>query len=236
MPDAIETLRGVTTATLTLQLIKRGYRNVAMRGVEPLHEMSERLVGRAYTLRFVPMREDLSTVESLADRTNPARRAIEEAPEGSVLVIDARGEPDYGVIGDILALRLLARGVAGLVTDGAVRDAEALAATEFPVWCGGLAAPASIHGHASGDVDVVIGCGGVAVVPGDVIVADTDGAVVIPAALVDEVARDGAEQERLERFVQLKIRRGAPVFGTYPPDDATRAEYQEWIAAGEPED
>ncbi len=235
MAKAVEILKGVSTATLTMQLLKRGFRNVAMRGPKPIKDFSGRLVGPAYTLRFVPMREDLSTVASLADVTNPARRAVEETPKGHVLVIDARGMADIGVIGDILAARMQARGVAGVVTDGGVRDVDAVADLDFPVWCTDAAAPASIHGHASGDLQTIIGCGEVAVVPGDMVVADNDGAVVIPADLVDEVARDGAEQERLERFVQLKIREGRKVFGTYPPDDKTRAEYEEWVKAGEPE-
>lgn len=232
----IDQLRGVTTATIALQLLKRGLRAVAMRGPMPLVAgPGIRLVGPAFTLRYVPMREDLSTPEKLGRADNAGRRAMEETPPGAVLVIDARGETGCGVMGDILALRLKMRGVAGIVTDGAVRDAEGLAAIGLPCWCAGAAAPASIGGHYAADMGAVIGCGGVAVVPGDIVVADGDGAVVIPQALAGEVARDGAEQERLERFIHRRIAGGRPLPGNYPPNEETLAAYRAWLAAGEPD-
>jgi len=177
----IDQLRRVTTATIAPQLLKRGLRAVAMHGPMPLIAgPGIRLVEPAFTLRYVPMREDLSTPEKLGRADNAGRRAMEETPPGAVLVIDARGVTSSSVMGDILALRLKVRGVAGVVTDGAVRDAEGLAAINLSCWCAGAAAPASIGGHYAADTGAVIACGGVAVVPGDIIVADGDGAVVIP--------------------------------------------------------
>lgn len=223
-------LAGIGTATVTMQLLKRGIRNVAMRGVRPLHAQRRSVVGEAFTLRYVPMREDLSQPGALGGGTGyPPRVAIETAPAGSVLVIDARGRGDIAVAGDILTYRLMERGVAGLVSDGGMRDAAAVMAIDFPVFCSGPAAPASVSGLAAADLQTPIGCGGVAVFPGDAIVGDEDGVVVIPAALADEVARDGAEQARLESFIEEKVREGRPVIGLYPPDEATRAEYEAWV-------
>jgi regulator of RNase E activity RraA len=164
------------------------------------------------------------------------RRAIEEAPEGSVLVIDARGAASVGIVGDILAARLKARGVAGVVTDGGLRDVEATVPLGLPIFAAGPAAPASISGLTGAGMQGPIGCGGVAVIPGDLIVGDQDGVVVVPKALAAEVARDGAEQERLERFIQIKIQGGAATPGVYPANDLTKAEYKEWLAAGEPKE
>lgn len=230
----IALLRQVSTATVTMQLLKRGLRAVSMRGPTALTPGQPRLVGPAYTLRYVPMREDLSTVASLGDPDNPSRNAIEECPPGHVLVMDGLGRGDAGVLGDILAARLKVRGVAGAVTDAGVRDAEAIRPIGLPVWSAGPTPPANIGALAWGERQVRIGCGGVAVEPGDMIVADGDGVVVIPAALADEVARDGVEQERFERFVQLRVGEGRPVHGLYPPNEASRAEYEKWVADGEP--
>lgn len=232
--DTRDALRGISTATITLQLLKRGIRNTYMRGVAPLAAMSERLVGEAVTLRFIPMREDLSTPATLADKQNPQRVAIDTIPEGAILVIDARGVADCAALGDILAERIKQRGAAGVVTDGGVRDAEAVSAVGLPIFAAGPAAPASLSAHTPMDRDLPIGCGGVAVIPGDIIVGDGDGVVVIPKALADEVARDGVEQEGIEAFIKLQVEKGRPVIGLYPPDDTIRAEYTEWVAAGKP--
>lgn len=230
-----ETLKQISTATITLQLLKRGIRNTYMRGVAPLAPMEDRLVGEAVTLRFIPMREDLATPESLGDKNNPQRVAIDTMPAGAILVIDARGVADCASLGDILAERIKQCGGAGVVTDGGVRDAAAVAAVGLPVYAAGPAAPASLAAHTPVDRDVPVGCGGVAVIPGDVIVADGDGVVVIPRALADEVARDGAQQEDIEAFIKLQVEQGRPVIGLYPPDDRIRAEYAAWVAAGRPE-
>lgn len=229
--ETLEILRGVSTATVTMQLLKRGLRNVFVAGATRLTADTPRLVGEAYTLRFVPMREDLSRPEALGDPQYPPRKAIEEVPAGQVLVIDCRGDATAGAAGDILVMRLRKRGVAGLITDGAMRDVDGVAAIGLPIFCAGAAAPASLGRHFGADVQRPIACGGVAVFPGDVMVGDGDGVVVIPRHLADEVARDGAEQELLEEFLQMKVAEGRPTAGTYPPNAETRQEYEAWKAA-----
>lgn len=234
-PDTARALAAVTTATLQMQLMKRGLRHCTMRGVRALEATGAgRLVGAAYTLRFVPFREDRDPLARLGDADNPARRAIEDTPAGQVLVMDARGVGHCGTMGDILAMRLAVRGVAGVVTDGGVRDADAVRQVGLPVFCAGPAAPATPAAHVPGDVQVPVACGGVGVWPGDVLVGDGDGVVVIPAALVDDVAAAAVEQEGIEGFILELVRAGRPVIGTYPPTDAIRAEYDRWIAAGRP--
>jgi len=230
-----DNLAKISVATVTMQLLKRGIRNVSMSGVRPLNDPVQRLIGPAYTLRYVPLREDLSTPDVLGRPDYPPRVAIESAPDGSVLVIDGRGRGDLAVIGDLLAERLKIRGVAGVVSDGGIRDCDAALAVGLPLYAAGPAAPASVAGHAAADIETPVACGGVAVFPGDIIVGDADGIAVIPQALAAEVARDGIEQERYERFAKLKIQEGRPVPGVYPPNEATKAEYEEWVKAGEPE-
>lgn len=227
-------LMQISIATVTMQLLKKGIRNTAMTGVTPLNQPTQKIVGPAYTLRFVPFREDLVSLDKLASLDNAQRRAIEEAAEASVLVVDGRGRSDIAVLGDILIERLKFRGVAGLVTDGGIRDLDECRSSGFTMYGAGAAAPASLVGHAPAEVQCTIGCGGVAIEPGDIIVGDGDGIVVIPADLAASVAEDGIEQERFERFAKMKVAGGAPAYGTYPPNDETKAAYQEWIKAGEP--
>ena len=229
-------LRTVSTATVTMQLLKRGFRNVSMRGVRPLVADGERLVGEAYTLRLIPYREDLAPPEVMGRKDYAPRLAIESCPPDAVLVVDARGVGHIATTGDILLTRLKVRGVAGFVTDGGVRDALEAARVGLPVYSAGPAAPPAITAHAAGDLGTPIGCGGVAVIPGDVVVGDGDGVVVIPKALAASVARDGVEQERFERFVKLRVDGGRSVSGLYPPNERTKAEYRHWCEAGEPDD
>ena len=229
-----DNLEKISVATVTMQLLKRGIRNISMVGVRPLNDPPQKLIGPAYTLRYVPLREDLSTPEALGGADYPPRLAIEQAPEKSVLVIDGRGRADLAVVGDILVERLKIRGVAGVVSDGGVRDCGEALAVGLPLYAAGPAAPASVAGHAAADIEMAVGCGGVAVFPGDVIMGDGDGVVVIPKALAADVARDGVEQERYERFAKLKIKEGRKVPGVYPPNDETKAEYAEWLKSGEP--
>ncbi|MEE8351986.1 MAG: ribonuclease activity regulator RraA [Rhodospirillales bacterium] len=223
----------ISVATVTMQLLKRGIRNVSMSGVRPLNDPVQRIIGPAYTLRYVPLREDLSTPEVLGKPDYPPRVAIESAPDGSVLVIDGRGRADLAVIGDLLAERLKIRGVAGVVSDGGIRDCDEALAVGLPLYAAGPAAPASVAGHAAADIETPVACGGVAVFPGDIIIGDGDGIAVIPQALAAEVAKDGIEQERYERFAKLKIQKGRPVPGVYPPNEETKAEYEKWVKAGE---
>ncbi len=224
-PEIIETLSGVSTATLTTVLLKKGLRNVWLRGARPLDPGQPRLVGRAFTLRFVPAREDLATPESWSSPIS-TRAAIEAMPEGCIAVVDAMGVSDAGIFGDILCERIKRKGVAALVTDGVVRDVAGVRATGLPVWCDGAAAPPSVAGLTFVGWQEPIGCGGVAIFPGDVIVVDDDGAVVIPAALVDAVAAEAAEQERFESWIFAEVQAGAALPGLYPPNAENKARYE----------
>ena len=228
-PETIDSLRRVSTATLTTQLFKRGLRNAFMQGVRPLGQYRSNLVGPAFTLRNIPAREDLDSVAVFGNPEHPQRRAIEVTPSSHVLVIDCRGDTRAACAGQILVTRLMKRGVAGLVGDGGIRDAGPIAEmTQFPVFCAGPSAPLNLAQHHAVESNVPIGCGGVAIYPGDIIVGDRDGVAVIPAALADEVARDAAEQEELEEFLLQRIVDGAALPGTYPPNDATRAAFEQW--------
>ena len=224
-PQTRATLAGVSTASITTILLKKGLRNVWLRGPKPLAAGQGRVVGPAFTLRFVPAREDLATPESWASPRS-TRAAIEAMPEGCVAVVDAMGVTDAGIFGDILCGRMLKRRIAALVTDGALRDLAGIRGVGLPVWCDGIAAPPSVAGLTFVGWQEPVGCGGVAVFPEDVIVADEDGAVVVPAALVAEVAQAGAEQERFEAWVVDEVARGVPLPGLYPPDAATKARYE----------
>ncbi|MEZ5666779.1 MAG: ribonuclease activity regulator RraA [Alphaproteobacteria bacterium] len=224
-PALVERLAAISTATLTMQLLKRGIRNVWMRGVRPLQPAAGRVVGPAETWRFVPMREDVSTVESLGLPGN-SREAVEAATPGSVVVADACGCSAAGVIGDILAARLGRRGIRAMVTDGAVRDAAGVAATGLPVFAAGAAAPATISAIHFAERNGAIGCGGVMVRPGDLIVADGDGVVVVPQALAPAIAADGGAQDAFEDWVVEQVGRGRALPGLYPPSPETRAEYE----------
>jgi len=224
-PNLRDALAGISTATLTMQLIKRGIRRGWMAGTKPLNPGGPRLVGPAFTLRFIPGREDVSTRESYA-AANSLRDAIEHMPAGVVAVIDSRGEQGAGTLGDILAGRMKQRGVAGVVSDGPMRDVAGIRTVDIPVWCDGAVAPPSIAALWFAGWQVPIGCGGVAVFPDDIIVADDDGAVVLPQALAEEIAEDGAAQEELEGWILSEIQRGVPVKGLYPPNDEALARYE----------
>jgi len=221
----IQALSGISTASITTILLKKGLRNVWMRGPRPLRSEPARLFGRAFTLRFVPAREDLATPASWASPRS-TRGAIEDMPAGCIAVVDARGITDAGIFGDILCGRMHQRGVTALVTDGVVRDRAGVLETRLPVWCRGAAAPPSVAGLTFVGWQEPIGCGGVAVFPDDVVVADGDGAVVIPQAMLEEVVSLGIEQERLETWIMKQVESGHRLPGLYPPDDATRARYE----------
>jgi regulator of RNase E activity RraA len=226
VPDNLaRPLGAATTATLTTVLLKRGLRNVWLRGAFPLRAGQGRVVGPAFTLRFVPAREDLATPAAWASPTS-TRAAIEAMPEGAVAVVDAMGVTDAGIFGDILCARMARRGVAGLVTDGVVRDLDGVLATGLAVWARGTAAPPSVAGLTFVGWQQPVACGGVAVFPDDLIVADRDGAVVVPRAVAAEVAEAAAEQEREEAWIMAEVDRGAALPGLYPMDAATRARYE----------
>ena len=228
-------LRSVSTATLTMALIKQGVRTSWLRGPVPLDPIEKRIVGPAFTIRFVPGRDDLSGPESYA-RSPSFRDAIEAAPAGSVVVIDGCGNPHGATLGDILVARLARKGVLAAVTDAPVRDADEIRAVGLPILSAGVAAPPSIVGLAYAGFGEIIGCGGVAVRPGDVMVCDNDGAVVVPIEMAAAVAEAGVEQERFERFVQQRVKAGTSVLGLYPPGDDALVAYRKWLDAGEPSD
>ncbi|MCR4268841.1 ribonuclease activity regulator RraA [Nitratireductor sp. ZSWI3] len=228
--DAIETLRGVSTATLTTVLLKKGLRNVWIRGAKPFRAGQPRIVGPAFTLRFVPAREDLATPASWGSPIS-TRAAIEDMPEGCVAVAGAMGVADAGIFGDILCFRMAKKGVSALITDGVVRDAAGVLSTDLPVWSAGIAAPPSVAGLTFVGWQEPIGCGGVAVMPGDTIVVDDDGAVVIPAALLEEVLAEAPEQEAMEAWIMTEVDRGVPLPGLYPMNEETKKRYEAFKAA-----
>lgn len=225
--SVVAALSDVSTATITTVLLKKGLRNVWMRGARPLRPDPPRLVGRAFTLRFVPAREDLATPASWGSPIS-TRAAIEAMPEGCIAVVDAMGVTDAGIFGDILCARMKKRGVRGLVTDGVIRDLAGVLGTQLPVWCQGTAAPASVAGLTFVGWQEPIGCGGVAVFPNDVVIADPDGAVLIPVALLDEVIAAAVEQERLEGWIMSQVNAGVPLPGLYPPNEENQARYDAW--------
>lgn len=224
-PDVIKTLETVTTATLTTVLFKRGYNNMWIRRALPLDANMKRTAGPAFTMRFVPARTDMASPASWSSPTS-TRAAVEVIPEGAIVVVDAMGSGDAGVFGDILCARMAARGVAGMVTDGCVRDAEGIAKGGLPVWCAGPSAPAAVAALSFVGWGDVIGCGGVAVQTDDIIVADNDGAIVIPADMAADVAAEAAAQEALEEWILAEVEAGAPLSGLYPPNEDALARYK----------
>ncbi|MGA2653292.1 MAG: ribonuclease activity regulator RraA [Terracidiphilus sp.] len=219
--QTIETLCGIATATLTTLLLRKGLRNIWLRGPRPLRPGQVRVAGPAFTLRFVPAREDLATPASWSSPVS-TRAAIETM----LAVVDAMGITDAGIFGDILCQRMRVRGVAGLITDGVIRDLAGVLRTDLPVWCKGAAAPPSVAGLTFVNWQDPIGCGGVAVYPGDAIVVDEDGAVVIPRGLLDDVVEEAVEQEKLEEWVIGEVQAGSSLPGLYPPNAETKARYE----------
>ena len=221
-------LAGVSTATLTTCLFKRGFRNVYLQDVHPLAPGLPRMVGEAFTLRMIPAREDIDVMAAYADPEHPQRKAIETCPAGHVLVIDSRGDPRGASAGDILVTRLKLRKVAGIVTDRGFRDSPTIAGLGFPAYPRRPSAPTGPIFHHAADLGLPIACGGVAVYPGDVMVGDGEGVVCIPAHLVAEVAEEAAEMTAYEDFVQERVEAGARLPGLYPASEASRAEFARW--------
>ncbi|WP_250455057.1 ribonuclease activity regulator RraA [Caballeronia sp. ATUFL_M2_KS44] len=232
VPDeTLDLLRHVSTATLTTQLFKRGLRNVFLQGVAPLVKPAKgapNLVGPAFTLRNIPAREDIDQLSVFQNPDHPQRKAVESAPPGSVLVQDCRGDRTVASTGSILTTRLKVRGVAGMVSDGCVRDSGTIGDIGLPLFCAGASAPLNLAKHHAVDMNVPIACGGVAVYPGDIVVGDVDGVVIVPRHMAEQVAKDAAEQERLEAFIAERVEAGAVLRGTYPPNDETLAAYAKW--------
>jgi len=213
-----ETLRAVSTATLSTALLKRGFRNVFLQGPRRIAP-GRTMVGEAYTLRYIPAREDLDTLDVFLDPAHPQRVGVESCPPGHVMVIDARGDADAASAGGILVTRLMVRGVEGVVTDGGLRDTPDIAGLDFPAYHARPSAPTNLIRHHAVDLDVPIACGGVAVYPGDVIVGDGEGVIVIPAHIADEIAHEAHGMTAFEDFVTERVAAGQSIVGLYPPTD-----------------
>lgn len=226
--QARERLDVTSTSSLTSELLRLGFRNTFLRGLVPLAP-SLHLVGSAFTLRYIPAREDLDLQVDFDNLRNPQRLAVEAVGTGDVLVIDARGELGAASFGHILATRLLRRGAAGLVTDGALRDSHRIRELGLPVYAGGAHATVSSVAHHAVDMNVPIACAGVAVFPGDVVVGDAEGVVVLPAAVAEEAANRAYERDRLEGYLPARADAGSSIHDVYPPDDETLAEYRRWL-------
>jgi regulator of RNase E activity RraA len=224
-PATREKLRGVSTATLASALFKRGLRNQMVQDVRPLGApKGGSMVGEAYTLRYMPAREDLNPMMVFRDHNHPQRKAVEECPPGAVLVMDSRKNPRAASAGGILVTRLLVRGVAGVVTDGGFRDSAEIAMLDIPTYHNRPSAPTNITLHQAIDINVPIGCGDAPVFPGDVVVGDLDGVIIVPAEMVDEIANDAVEMTAFEDFVIERVRGGQRTLGLYPPTDEANLE------------
>ena len=227
MTATLDALKNITTGTITTMLLKKGIRHAWMKGAMPFGFSGKRVVGSAFTLRFVPVREDLATPESWMKPIS-TRGAIEAMPADCVVVADAMGVTGAGIFGDILCMRMVKRGVTALITDGVMRDKHGVLGTGLPVWCQGVAAPASVNQLTFVGWNEPIGCGGTAIFPGDIIVADDDGAVVIPKDLADFVATEGAEHELLETWLVQEVEKGHQLLGLYPPNEENKKRYEAW--------
>lgn len=223
-------LKGVSTATLASALFKRGLRNQMIQDVRPLSApKGGSMVGEAYTLRYMPAREDLNPMTVFRDHSHPQRKAVEECPPGAVLVMDSRKDPRAASAGGILMTRMMMRGVAGVVTDGGFRDSSDIAMLDMPSYHNRPSAPTNLTLHQAIDINVPIGCGDAPVFPGDVIVGDADGVIVIPAEMADEIADEAVEMTAYEDFVTERVRAGQATLGLYPPtDDASLDAFAEW--------
>ncbi|MGQ0653019.1 MAG: ribonuclease activity regulator RraA [Betaproteobacteria bacterium] len=228
--QAREKLKGCSCATLTTVLFKRGFRNVFIQGVFLLNRAAPKMVGEAFTLRYIPAREDLDQLGAFEGRGHPQREAIEACPPGQVLVMDARRDASAATGGDILMTRLMVRGAAGIVTDGGLRDSPSIEQLPWPAYCAARSAPLNLVRHHAVESQVPIGCGGVAVYPGDVVVGDQEGVVVIPASIAEDVAAEAAAQTQFEDWVEARVKEGRSIFGLYPPSPETKAEFEAWKA------
>lgn len=228
-PTTKQQLMGVSTATLCTALFKRGLRHQFIQDVHPLNPGLPNMVGPAFTLRYMPAREDLNPLAVFQDRQHPQRQAVERCPEGAVFVVDSRKDARAASAGGILVSRLMKRGAAGVVTDGGFRDSPDIARLGLPAYHQRPSAPTNLTLHQAIDIDVPIGCGDTPVFPGDIVVGDAEGVVVIPAHLADEVAAEAVEMTVFEDFVQEKVLEGRSILGLYPPtEEATRTEFAAW--------
>jgi regulator of RNase E activity RraA len=231
-PETRDKLKTVSTATLCTALFKRGLRNQFIQDVHPLNPNGAPMVGEAFTLRYIPAREDLNPLSAFQDRAHPQRKAVEECPPGAVFVIDSRKDARAASAGSILVSRLMKRGVAGVVTDGGFRDSPEIAGLAIPAYHHRPSAPTNLTLHQALDINVPIGCGDVAVWPGDVVVGDGEGVVVIPAHLADEIAAEAVEMTAFEDFVAEEVMKGRSILGLYPPtEEQSKLDFAAWRQA-----
>jgi regulator of RNase E activity RraA len=227
LPDGVlDTLRQASTSTLATQLYKRGFRQPTLIGVRPLSQVVDGFVGEAFTMRFIPAREDVNTLDPYNSGNTLQWEAIEGVPPGYVIVVDSRGDATAASGGDMLMTRAMKRGAAGFVTDGGLRDAHVLASLPFATYASQVTITTRAAFHHVADLQVPIGCAGVAVYPGDVLVGDRDGVVVIPRSLVAEIAGPALEQEKMEAYLHTRLQAGEALWGIYPPSEQTIAEYK----------
>jgi regulator of RNase E activity RraA len=228
-PETREKLKGVSTATLCTALFKRGLRNQFIQDVRPLNSSHPNMVGEAFTLRYIPAREDLNPISVFLDRGHPQRKAVEECPPGAVMVIDSRKDARAASAGGILVSRLMKRGVAGVVTDGGFRDSPEIAGLSIPAYHHRPSAPTNLTLHQAVEINGPIGCGDAPVWPGDVVVGDGDGVIVIPAGIADEIATEAVEMTVFEDFVTEMVLEGRSILGLYPPtDEQTKVDFAAW--------
>ncbi len=228
-PETRLKLKEVSVATVSTALFKRGLRTQFIQDVSRLNPNQPKLLGEAYTLRYIPAREDLNPISVFADRNHPQRKAVEECPPGAVLVVDSRKNPRAASAGAILVSRLQQRGVAGIVTDGGFRDSDEIAALNFPAYHQRPSAPTNLTLHQAVEINAPIGCGDAPVFPGDVILGDGDGVIVIPAAIADEIAGEAYEMTAFEDFVAEQVKAGSSIFGLYPSTSEQTAErFKAW--------
>ena len=219
----------ISTATLATALFKRGLKNQCIQGVSALHHSGKKLIGTAFTLRYIPAREDLNGLEVFRDPNHPQRVAVETCPEHSVLVIDSRKDARAASAGSILITRLFKRGCSGIVTDGGFRDSAEIAALDFPSYHSRPSAPTNLTLHQAIGINEPISCGDVAVFPGDLLVGDADGVIVIPQHLIEEIAETCAEMTLFEDFVMERVKQGASIRGLYPPTNPeTLVDFEKW--------
>jgi len=228
-PETREKLSAVSCATLTTALFKRGLRNVFIQNVRPIAAKERNMVGPAFTLRYIPAREDLNPITVFQNPEHPQRAAIEQCPEGHVMVIDSRQDPRAASAGDILIRRLMKRGGAGIVTDGGFRDSPTIGTLDIPAYQQRPSSPTNLTLHQAIDFNLPIGCGGVPVFPGDIVVGDGEGVVVIPADIADEIANEAHEMTAFEDFVTEQVMAGRSIIGLYPPtQEQTLSDFAAW--------
>ncbi len=233
-PATRDKLMQVSTATLCTALFKRGLRQQFIQDVRPLNPGLPNMVGPAFTLRYMPAREDLNPISVFEDREHPQRKAVETCPAEAVFVIDSRKDARAASAGGILVSRLMKRGVAGVVTDGGFRDSPEIAKLAIPAYHQRPSAPTNLTLHQAIDIDVPIGCGDTPVFPGDIVVGDAEGVVVIPAAIAGAIADEAVAMTVFEDYVLERVMQGRSILGLYPPTDAsTREDFAAWRAARE---